>query len=236
MLGTFCGSATVEDALSALKPELSRDSLDGLAKALAHFRTRYEIVWNDGAVPKAFLEGARRDPARSQLSALLAKIVRFYGVDPLSVPPPHVALVPVPAGFGTHAEAIGDVLLLEIRRGDVLADEASVLVHENAHFLWGLVPADRQRRLAAFAAGLGDAASRTFRLFGEAVPTAMGQGVADRVFRPSAWSMDGSWYHTEDVDACAKSIYPTVVHALDSGLTLDEDLVLRAIRAANGTR
>ncbi len=236
MLGTFCGSATVDAALARLEPELTRDAWDGLAKALAHFRSRYEVVWNDGAVPKAFLESARRDPGRPQLAALLAKIVRFYGVDPLAVPPPRLALVPVPGGFGTHAEAIGGVLLLEIRSGDKLADEASVVVHENSHFLWNLVPAARQRRLAAFAAGLDDDSALTFRLFGEAIPTALGQGVADRIFRPATWSLLGPWYHTSDVDACAKRIYATLSSALDEGLTLDEGFVSRAIQAADGPR
>jgi hypothetical protein len=234
MLGAFCGSATVEAALASLKPELTRQAWDGLAKALAHFRPRYEVIWNDGAVPKQFLESVRRDPGRAQLTALLAKIVHFYGVDPLTVPPPRLALVPVPDGFGTHAEAIGRILFLEIRSGDTLADEASVVVHENSHFLWNLVPADRQRRLAGFAAGLDVDGARTFRLFGEAIPTALGQGVADREFRPSSWSIDGPWYHTDEVDTCAKRIFDTVTSALDEGKTLDEELVRRAIRAAEG--
>jgi len=236
MLGVFCGSATVDAALARLKPELTEGAWDGLAKALAHFRSRYEVVWNDGAVPRAFLESAHRDPGRKQLAALLAKIVRFYGVDPLMVPPPRLALVPVPHGFGTHAEAIGGALLLEIRSGETLADEASVVVHESSHFLWSLVPAERQRRLAAFAAGLDDDGARTHRLFGEAIPTALGQGVADRAFRPSSWSLDGPWYHTQEVDACAKRIFAVVSAALDAGSTLDEELVRRAIQAAEGPR
>jgi hypothetical protein len=236
MLGVFCGSTTVDAALARLEPELTRDAWDGLAKALAHFSPRYEVVWNDGAVPRAFLESARRDPGRQQLAALLAKIVRFFGVDPLAIPPPRLALVPVPHGFGTHAEAIGGVLFLEICSGDTLADEASVIVHENSHFLWNLVPTERQRRLAAFAAGLDANGARTFRLFGEAIPTALGQGVADRLFRPSSWSLDGPWYHTQEIDACAKRIFAAVSDALDAGLTLDEELVRRAIQAADGPR
>ena len=79
---------TVDQALATLRPELPEEACEGLAGALAHFRPRYEIVWNDGAVPKAFLERARRDPSRPQLTALLIQIVHFFGVDPLSVPPP----------------------------------------------------------------------------------------------------------------------------------------------------
>ncbi len=236
MLGIFCGSATVEDALATLKPELSPEAWTGLSSALARFRPRYERVWRDGAIPKRFLEDARRDPARAPLGDLLAKLVRFYGVDPLKAPPPRVALVPVPEGWGTHAEAIGGILLLEIREHDELPDEASVLVHESSHFLWGLVPGDRKRRLTLLAQGLGDAEAADFRRFGEAIPTALGQGVADRMFRPESWSIDGPWYHIPDIDLCAKRIYPTISSALDTGLVLDEELVRRALEAARSAR
>jgi hypothetical protein len=236
MLGVFCTSATVDDAIARVRPDLTDALLDGLASALAHFGPRYELVWNHGARPEAFLERARRDPGRSQLTDLLTRIVRFYGVDPLTVPPPRLALVPVPAGFGTHAEAVGGVLLLEIREGDRFADEASVVVHENAHFLWSLVPVDRQRRLARAAADLGDEGSKTFALLREAIPTALGQGIADDTFRPGGWSLDTPWYHTPEVDRCAKRIYPVLRAALDSGGVLDETLIRRVIAAASGPR
>ena len=236
MLGVFCRAATVEDALTAIRPDLASEAWEGLAKALAHFRPKYEIVWKSGAVPNAFLERVRRDRGRARLERLLARVVGFYGVNPLGVAPPRLALVPVPDGYGTHAEAIGDVLLLEIRKGEGLADEASVVIHENAHFLWSLVPEERRLRLAGFAEGLDDASAQAFRLFGEALPTALGQGVADRSFRPLNWSLDGPWYHRQDVDRCAKRIYPVVREALDRGLTLDEGFVERALRAAADRR
>lgn len=232
MLSVFCASATVEDALASLKPELTPETWGRLAGALAYFRPKYGVVWNGGAIPEAFLRAAREDSGRARLESLLATIVRFYDVEPLAVPPPRIALVPVPSGWGTHAEAIGSVLLLEIRSEDTLAEEASVIVHENSHFLWTLVAAERRRRLAAAAAGVSDTAEETFRLLHEAIPTALGQGVADHVFRPAGWSLDDFWYHTDDIDRCAKRIYPIILDALNAGLTLDEELVKRAIRAA----
>ena len=236
LLGVFCSAATVDDAMTTARGGLSAELSSRLEHALAHFRAKYELVWNRGAVPEAFLARARRDPGRDRLEALLGKIVNFYGVDPLKAPPPRLALVPVPGGFGTHAEAIGGVLVLEIREGDGLADEASVLVHETSHFLWGLVPPDRQRRLAEVAAERGGDGTRIFGLFREAIPTALGQGVADRSFRPAAFSLALPWYHVKDVDDCAKRIVALVGAALDQGSTLDETFVRRAIESASGAR
>jgi len=225
LLGVFCAAPTVDDALASVRGELSPATWTAFAAALAYFRPKYEVVWHDGEIPRKFLERARRDSSLHRLEDLLAEIVRFYGVDPLDAPAPRLALVPVPGGFGTHAEAIGGELLLEIRPGDTLADEASVIVHETSHFLWSLVPVGRQMSLARFADGLDEAAARQFRLLGEAIPTALGQGVADRAFRPSEWTLDGPWYHTPDVDACARRIFPVVAHAVAAGLTYDDSFL-----------
>lgn len=234
MLGSFCEAETVEAALASVRPELSAEAYRGLSGSLAWFRTKYEGIWSDGAVPKEFLARARTDPGRAALESILARIVAFYGVDVAGARPPRLALVPVPDGFGTHAETIGDVILIEIRPADRLADEASVIVHENSHWLWSLVPPDRQARLAAYAAGLDAASQRAFALFGEAIPTALGQGVADRRFRPARWSFDAPWYHVSEIDFCAKSIYPLVRSALSSGGTLDEEFLRKAFDLTGG--
>jgi hypothetical protein len=234
LLGIFCRAARIDDALATARPQLTPSTWNGLAKALAHFRPRFDVVWDDGAVAKAFLERARRDPGRIKLEALLTKLVRFYDVDPLSVAPPRLALVPVPAGFGTHAEAIGDVLLLEIRSGEGLADEASVVVHENAHFLWSLVPGRPTAKPVPGRRDEGEAAEKIFRVLGRRFPRCSAKGIADRSFNPSSWSLDDPWYHVEDVDACAKRIYPVLETALELGQKLDEDLVRRVLRTAKG--
>ncbi|HZN56183.1 MAG TPA: hypothetical protein VFB67_12770 [Candidatus Polarisedimenticolaceae bacterium] len=232
MLGAFCNAATVAAALEGVRGELSGKSWEGLAGALDHFEPKYRKVWNDGAIPQAFLERARADARLPEIAALLEKIVKFYGVDPLAATPPRLALVPVPAGYGTHAEAIGGVLLLEIRDGEGLAEEASVIVHENAHFLWSLVPPERKTDLADFAAGMNGRAQREFPHLGEAIPTALGQGVADRLFRPSSWSPDDPWYHVPEIDLCAKRIFPIVRYALEAGQQMDRDFLVRTLAAA----
>ena len=59
-------------------------------------------------------------------------------------------------------------------------------------------------------------------LLGEALPTALGQGLADRTFRPKQWSRKYTWYHIESVDRFAKAIFPVVEEALETGRPFDE--------------
>jgi hypothetical protein len=230
-LGVFCSAATVEDALAAVKSDVAPATWEGFAGAFAHFRPKYERVWRGGEIPRAFLDAARRDPALARLRTLLTKLVRFYDVKPKKARTPRLALVPVPDGWGTHAEAIEEILFLEIPPGDTLSGEASVIVHETAHFLWSLVPQDRKRRLAAFGSGLSPDAARRVPLLHEAIPTALGQGVADRLFQPRLWSTEDDWYHTREVDEMAKKIYPMVSRALEEGWTLDERFLERILAA-----
>ena len=225
LLGIFCSAATLDDALAHARGQISQPSYDGLAGALRHFAPKYARIWNDGAIPRAFLERARADQSIPRLGKLIARIRAFYDVDPRKSPPPRLALVPVPSGGGTHAEAIGPVLLLEIREEDTLADEASVIVHETSHFLWRLVPEERQQSLIAVARSLDETPPKVLPLLGEAVPTALGQGVADRMFRPRGWSLGNPWYHIPEIDLLAKRIYPLVQVTLQDGKTFDDRFV-----------
>ena len=175
-------------------------------------------------MPRAFLAAAREDPAWTRLDALLVRLARFYGVSPDGAPRPRLLLVPVPDGFGTHAYALRRTLLLEIREGDRLADQAAVVVHENAHFLFSRLPRERQDKLEAAAREAGAAGAAAWATLHEALPTALGQGVADRAFR-KGWSTDGHWYHTAEVDRYAKALLPLLDRTLDAGGVLDEAFV-----------
>ena len=90
MLGAFCGAASIESALAAVKPELDEDGYAVLAAALDWFRPKYERVWSDGAVPRAFLTSLRVDPGLRRLEKILGRMVRFYGVGPEASPPPPI--------------------------------------------------------------------------------------------------------------------------------------------------
>lgn len=229
MLATFCSSRTVEDALARLRDELPASGVEALRSALEHFRPRYEQVWESGRIAREFLERARRDRSvRAALGRLLGRVARFFDVDPRQAEAPRLVLVPVPHGFGTHAEAVGRYLLIEIRPGESLADQTSPIVHENAHYLWRLLPPERLERLRATAAAQGSSGARAWRLLHEALPTALGQGVADRALR-SGWSLGARWYHRDDVDAYAKAIFPLVARAIEQGERLDEALVRQLV-------
>lgn len=232
MLALFCSSPSVEAALDELSRQLPASEAAAVRAALEHFRPRYERVWEGGRIAREFLERARRDrPTRAALGRLLERIARFFDVDPRKTSPPRLVLVPVPRGFGTHAEAVGRYLLVEIRDGESLADEASPIVHENVHFLWKLIPKERLERLRAAATAHGEGGSRAWQLLHEALPTALGQGVADRALR-SDWSASSRWYHQDDVDAFAKAIFPELLRAIEEeDSRLDEELVRRLVSA-----
>ncbi len=209
------------DPMAELAKELSPEDMAALRRSLAWFAPKYARIWREGAVPQAFLRTARQDPELPRLDAMLVRLARFYGVPPDGAPRPRLLLVPVPGGWGTHAYALRRTLLLEIRKGDRLADQAAVIVHENAHFLFSRMPASRQEALKA-AAG-----PEAWALLHEGLPTALGQGVADRAFSQD-WSTGGRWYHTPDVDRYAKALLPLVDRTLAENGVLDEAFVAKA--------
>ncbi len=228
MLGMFLEGPDLDASLTALRPDLGAENTESLRGCLEHFGARYAVLWQDGAIARGFLEQARGDRRRKDLEDLLARVAKFFSAD-LSAPRPRVVLVPVAAGGGTHAEAVGRNLLIEVRPGESLADQVAPIIHENAHFLWNRVPTPLRGRLTQVAAET-PSGNEALALTREALPTALGQGVGGRAFLGSAWTVSTPWYHVVEVDAYAKALYPTVQAALDTGARLDDALFRRLLR------
>ena len=73
-----------------------------------------------------------------------------------------------------------------------------------------------------------------WQLLHEALPTALGQGVAGQRFKAADWDIGHRWYHTEAVDRYAKQIYPLVRDTLAAGGTFDEGFLDAAVALYSG--
>ena len=224
----FFDAPDLDAAIEATATLSTSDELAAIRAAVEHFEPRYRRIWDDGAAPRRFLDRVRRDDRRAKLSALLARIGRFYDVPIDRSPHPRVVLVPVRPGHGTHAQAIGRHLLIEIRAGDGLVDQVAPIVHENAHFLFYRIDGERLAGLTRVADGQGASARENWRLLREALPTALGQGIAGQRFGRD-WSIESPWYHLEAVDSYAKRIFPLVRESLGQRGRLDDAFVRRAV-------
>ncbi len=227
----FFETESLDAALARAAKLVGPDHAPALARALRHFAARYRSIWRDGRIPNAFVKRTRNSEIRRDLERFMTRLTRFYSVAPERELPPRLVLAPVRRGFGTHAQAIGRYLLIEIREREDLRDEVAPIVHENAHFLFHRIPEDRIAALHEIASKAGPAGVEAWNLLAEALPTAIAQGVADETFGGEGWSQAAPWYHTRPVDAYAKTLYPIVKKALGSGGKFDAKFLESAIRA-----
>lgn len=228
ILTTVFEAPTEEAALDDLSDRLSKADVRLVAGAMAHYRDTYREFWRDGTFLEAFLEDARTSPRREALASTLVRMARFYGVALPTEPRPRLLLVPVPSGYGTHAMALGRNLLVELRARDRLKETASVIAHENAHFLFMQIPEARRIELEEHLARHGEAGREAWQRLQEALPTALGQGIVDRGMRPLAWSKKSRWYHIDEIDRYAKALFPIVREKLESDGKFDETFLDRA--------
>jgi len=225
----FFEASSLDDALDRCGEILEPNPAKAFADAMRHFASRYERIWNDGEIANGFVSSARSSERRNELAEFLTGVARFFDVKPDEDPRPQIVLAPVPPGSGTHAQAIRSYLLIEIRRGEELGDEAAPIIHENAHFLYRKIPPTRREQLQRTA--LEAHGEEAWYLLKEALPTAIAQGVADRSFRQDSWSRERPWYHDPAVDDYAKRIFPLIEDALENGGTLDETFVKKLVAA-----
>lgn len=184
-----------------------------LFRIVEHFEPRYERVWRGGRLPRLWLERVRDNSGLAELERFLVDVARFYGVRPAE-PRPVLLPLPVPDGHGTHAQAVDRFLLIEVRPADGLDEQVAPIVHENAHLLFLRMPPAARETLERRAQRAGARGATAWKLLGEALPTAIAQGVADSRFRRGRWSAERPWYHVEEVDAYAKRLEPLVRRSL----------------------
>lgn len=217
----FYETARAEDAWARCRVLAGEVPCDELRVVYDAFAPRYASIWRDGRSPRRFLERVLADPALGGLAEELSRMASFFGVDASTGPTARLVLAPVPGGGGTHAQADGRHLLIEVRPRENLASVASVIVHENAHWMLARMDEDRRRRLEARLAEMGPKAEEAAWVLREALPTAFGQGIADRRFRPGVWTPARPWYDRDDVDRFAKRILPRLDAALAAGERFD---------------
>ena len=169
--------------------------------------------------------------ASGRLPLYLGEVARWFGVDPAASPPPVISFVMLPAPGGTHAQALGQRLLVEVRPLDTPLDQISVVAHEESHYLFYQIPRDRLAALEARARASGQDGERVWDWLQEAIPTALGQGLAVARLQPEDFRPRAAWYHVTEIDTLAHLIYPLVRDAVDSGRILDEDFIEACMRA-----
>jgi hypothetical protein len=225
----FLEAPDLDAALAQVEGLIDPEDARALAETMAYFAPRYAEIWQGGEVPRRFLDKVLRSPRRDRLAALLARVQAFYGIESIEPPLPRLVLVPVNSGFGTHAQALGRNLLVEVRPHEGLAEEVAPIVHENAHFLFYRMEDERMERLRRVAESAGPHGADAWMMLLEALPTAIAQGVAWKQLGPSGWSLERSWYHVDAVDEYAKRLYPRVRNALKVGGRFDEAFVEQAV-------
>lgn len=227
----FFEAPNLDDALLRAEGLLDAGTARDLATAMRHFEERYRRIWEDGRIPRGFLARSLSSPRRKELGRFLAGVARWFAVSSRPGVGPELVVVPVPAGYGTHAQAIGRFLLIEIRPEESLWEQAAPIIHENVHFLFYAIPPPRRVELERAALAAGPRGAEAWHLLREALPTAIAQGVAEQSFRGRHWSRKQPWYHTRPVDRYAKRIFPLVKRGLGGEAAFDATFVERLVQA-----
>jgi hypothetical protein len=228
-----------EDYRERLALVLLPHDRDRVVEALEQFRPRFVTWWNADARDR-LLRG--RDSlavllAGAELRPLLGAIRHFYGATGPTSDTLALTLVARPglAGRGTSAEVVEGWAVQELLPDASPATEVGVTLHEVAHLLLAMAP-DSTRRAVATELARGGVPGRAVRsLLDEGLATAFGNGLVERVVRPTArWAAyverPRSFYNDPIVDASGKALMPVLDSLLRAGANLRDPATLAALQ------
>ncbi|MBI3450789.1 MAG: hypothetical protein HY049_17980 [Acidobacteria bacterium] len=218
-------ATSADDFISSMSAELTPEESATLRRVFETFRARFDEAWKETSYLPRFESKLKPFLEESGLTRYLGEVASFFGVDPDAAPPGRIELMALPEEGSTHAQADGRYLLIEIRPGDEPRDQIQVIAHETSHYLWHQLDPARNDALARRIFASGTSPAIVWRLLREALPTALGQGLADARLSPETFNATGTWYHLADVDRLAKAIFPAVRDAFRDGRRLEDGTI-----------
>jgi hypothetical protein len=226
-------ASTLDDLRAGLSPYLNASEMQTLEDAIALFDPPFREIWADAGYLEDFSRALEARLDEAEPSELVARMERFYVGIFETEAPSRISLIALFAeDRGTHAEANGRHLLLEIRPSDRPRDQVQVVYHELAHDLFARMPEATRDEWARWFLSRGAPGALAWHYQHEAIPTALGQGVAEARLAPAIWSPRSAWYHRAPVDALAKAIYPRLERALFRGEVMSESIAGEVVAAA----
>jgi len=228
-------AASIDDFVASMEGDLDASERARLREILLAFEPRFDEIWNEMTFLPRFKKSFEAYLRDSGMRPFLGQVARFFGVDPAAHPPGRIHLMALPADSGTHAQANGRDLLMEIRPNDTPVEQIQVIAHETAHYLWHLVPPERDDELAREVHEASERGAVIWRRLRESLPTALGQGLAEARLAPQRFGLRHRWYHVDADDAFAKTIYPVVDKAFREGRGIGDGFMEEVVRIADAS-
>lgn len=210
---------------SLMREFLGPTEAEAVAVALRHFEPRIRQLWPETAFLAPFQKSFDAFIAAPATQQLITDMADYLEAKPRPGATVHISLVAaLGEDTGTHAEASGEYLLLEVRPADTPEQQVQVLFHELAHYFMQRMPAETRAGLAARMFRGGFRGALAWNLAREALPTALGQGLAQAKLAPRQFGSMQKWYHRPAEDALAHALYPGVSRAFAAGGTVSPTL------------
>ncbi len=227
---------SIPDLVQRTHEFLLPEEADAVGATLTHFADRFEFLWAEFDWLQAFQQQFDAFLAEPVTQQWVAAMARFAGAGALSNAPTLFSFVAVPSQeYGTHAEASARALLLEVRPDDTIAEQVPVIFHELVHDFLRRAPQSERAELAGQYVSQGYRGATAYSLLREALPTALGQGLAQLRLAPESYRPEHPWYHLESVDRYAHALLPPVSRAFDSGELFSEIPPRQLIAALDDT-
>jgi len=226
-------ATSVENFVSRLDLLMLASDREAMAAVVRRFVARFHTWYQSQAKSgDAFAIELQRLLERQDVQTLINQFHTFYDAQlPPNQPLPFLVLDrPESASHQSYGEQVGGVSLIEVIKGERATRRIDVVIHELCHYLFSVSrPQTIAGLQARFLASKVPGALGAYRLFDEAVATALGNGVvasvADRKEFDRRFAKPQGFYNDADIDRSAKALYPLF---LRGGLKLsDEDFIER---------
>ncbi len=212
-------ATSVDDLINRLDVMTLPHDRDAMADVVRRFEPRFRVWWaSQSKSGDAFAADLSKLLMRLDVRDLIMKFQAFYEAPNRGDRALPFLVLDRPAADAhvhTFGEQVDGVSLIEVPPGDKATNRLDVVVHELCHYFYFTA---RPESIAAFQAAIlaskVPGAIGAYRLFDEAMATALGNGLvgyaADRENSARRLARVQGFYNDPDIDRAAKALYAWV--------------------------
>jgi hypothetical protein len=226
----FAGSRDIAEFKDRAEILMTMEDRNTLFSIIEHFKPRFDEIWENTLSLHQKAEELSNLSGSEHVREMLDSLAAFLGLKfeyPLEF---EMHLLWSPNVRQSHGQVVERYSLVEVDPDEDMAHEMDKHIHEICHYLYDAIPPESKINIINhFFKEDSIEGPLAYNIFYESLAVGIAQGLFIKKTLPEYFDFQKSWYADPEIDAYGKALFPLLEEYFESGKTIDDRFVLRAV-------
>ena len=226
----FTGSRDIAEFKDKAEILMTNEDMNTLFSIIEHFNPKFDVIWGNTLYLRKIAEELSNFSESERLREMLDSWATFFDLRFEFPPVFELHLLWSHDVTQTHGQVAERYSLVEVDLAEHIANEMDKHIHEICHYLYDAIPPKRKIDIINhFFKEESIEGPLAYNIFYESLAVGIAQGLFTKKMLPESFDFNKSWYADPEIDAYGKALFPLPEEYFESGKTINDRFVLRAV-------